>query len=310
MAKRGPRGGHQPNARFFCDPLGTSRGIDQAGQTTACYEADYYPFGGERVITDTCAQNYKFTGKERDSETALDYFGARYYGSNMGRFTSGDEGPLRAEDPQSMNRYAYARNNPLRFVEEGGYYWVEYTTIAGKAVPMIVRETSSAAGWLAKAPWARILDYAARRERGDTNNLGNNPFWGGVNFPQDELVGLDLQSYSLSEGIALDRQVFSAFAQEFHLFEQENVSGSEAFIILRDTKQLQEFSNFHTAYRYAKEIQRLQAKLEKTTDQKKRGHIQIQIEKRKSTPEYKQYGERAQRHLPEPKKKKKKEREE
>ena len=67
---------------------------------------------------------YKFTGKERDSETGLDYFGARYFGSNMGRFMTPD--PLlnsgRPWDPQSWNRYAYAHNNPLKMIDPTGLY--------------------------------------------------------------------------------------------------------------------------------------------------------------------------------------------
>ena len=64
----------------------------------------------------------QFTGKERDSESGLDYFGARYYGSALGRFTSAD--PLGGElaNPQSLNRYAYALNNPLRFTDPTGMY--------------------------------------------------------------------------------------------------------------------------------------------------------------------------------------------
>lgn len=65
---------------------------------------------------------YKFTGKERDAESGLDYFGARYYGSNMGRFMSPD--PLMASahvsDPQSWNRYSYAHNNPLSNIDPDG----------------------------------------------------------------------------------------------------------------------------------------------------------------------------------------------
>src|SRR5205807_1126952 len=75
---------------YFADHLGTSRVIVQEGQATACYDADFYPFGGERVVTNICPQNYKFTAKERDPESSLDYFGARYYSSAMGRFTSSD----------------------------------------------------------------------------------------------------------------------------------------------------------------------------------------------------------------------------
>jgi RHS repeat-associated protein len=71
-----------------------------------------------------------FTGKERDSESGLDYFGARYYGSALGRFTSVDPvkiTPDRLRDPQQLNLYAYVRNNPLRFVDPDG----EILKIAG-----------------------------------------------------------------------------------------------------------------------------------------------------------------------------------
>jgi RHS repeat-associated protein len=106
---------------YFGDHLGTSRVITtNAG--AICYDADFYPFGGERTITNTCAQNYKFTGKERDSETGNDYFGARFYESNLGRFMSVDPSRKSANpsDPQGWNRYAYTLNNPLAFVDRNG----------------------------------------------------------------------------------------------------------------------------------------------------------------------------------------------
>jgi RHS repeat-associated protein len=55
----------------------------------------------------------QFTGKERDAESGLDYFGARYFGSSMGRFMSPDDftKDTHVADPQSWNLYAYARNN-------------------------------------------------------------------------------------------------------------------------------------------------------------------------------------------------------
>lgn len=63
------------------------------------------------------------TGKERDAETGLDYFGARYFSGAQGRFTSPDV-PLLAQrpgDPQSWNLYSYTRNNPLRYVDPDGH---------------------------------------------------------------------------------------------------------------------------------------------------------------------------------------------
>ena len=64
----------------------------------------------------------KFTLKERDNETGLDYFGARYYSSTQGRFTSSDQPFMDQEegDPQSWNLYAYVRNNPLKFIDPTG----------------------------------------------------------------------------------------------------------------------------------------------------------------------------------------------
>ncbi|MDE1156354.1 MAG: HNH endonuclease [Acidobacteriaceae bacterium] len=63
---------------------------------------------------------YKFTGKERDAESGLDYFGARYYASSMGRWMSPDWSSSpeavpysHLDDPQSLNLYGYVRNNPL-----------------------------------------------------------------------------------------------------------------------------------------------------------------------------------------------------
>jgi RHS repeat-associated protein len=64
-----------------------------------------------------------FTGKERDAESGLDNFGARYDASSLGRFMTPDSGvDQHPEEPQSWNLYAYARNNPLLFVDPSGEY--------------------------------------------------------------------------------------------------------------------------------------------------------------------------------------------
>lgn len=77
------------------------------------------------MVTDTCPQPYKFTGKERDTESNLDYFGARHYSSTLGRFVQADT-PMAgqfAADPQSWNLYAYARNNPQKYTDPSGRVW-------------------------------------------------------------------------------------------------------------------------------------------------------------------------------------------
>jgi RHS repeat-associated protein len=66
-----------------------------------------------------------FTGKQRDAETGLDYFGARFDASTLGRFMTPD--PLMNSghpwNPQSWNRYTYTLNNPLSFTDPTGL-WV------------------------------------------------------------------------------------------------------------------------------------------------------------------------------------------
>jgi RHS repeat-associated protein len=68
-----------------------------------------------------------FTGKQRDDsgESGLDYFGARYFSAAQGRFTSPDPKlePHDITDPQSWNKYAYTRNNPLRYTDPDGADW-------------------------------------------------------------------------------------------------------------------------------------------------------------------------------------------
>jgi RHS repeat-associated protein len=71
------------------------------------------------------------TGKERDPESNLDYFGARYNSSQMGRFMTPDwsddpEAAANADltDPQTLNLYSYVRNNPLSLVDPDGHMQV------------------------------------------------------------------------------------------------------------------------------------------------------------------------------------------
>jgi RHS repeat-associated protein len=89
-------------------------------------ESDYYPFGGERVITNSDPNQYRFTGKERDAQSGLDYSISRHFGPNFGRFLQADA-PLAdqfEDDPGSWNLYSYVRNNPLSFTDPSGRHCV------------------------------------------------------------------------------------------------------------------------------------------------------------------------------------------
>jgi RHS repeat-associated protein len=120
----------QPAACVTCyltaDTLGSTRMItDETGTPRECH--DYLPFGEEiartgagACYTASTSNTLKFTGKERDVETGLDYFGARYLSAAQGRWTIPDwsarQDPVpyaTVADPQTLNLYAYVRNNPL-----------------------------------------------------------------------------------------------------------------------------------------------------------------------------------------------------
>jgi RHS repeat-associated protein len=119
---------------YFADPLGTTRTITQSNGTV-CYDADFTPYGQEMVHTNTCPQNYKYTGYERDPETGLDYAMFRYYSPRLGRFMSVDPLPGDVQDPQSFNRYAYVLNNPVGFIDPLGLCSTDPVT--GKEVACI-----------------------------------------------------------------------------------------------------------------------------------------------------------------------------
>jgi hypothetical protein len=69
---------------YFSDHLGSSNVVTGATGLIED-ESDFYPFGGERVVTASTDNPYLFTGKERDAESNLDNFGVRYFASTMGR---------------------------------------------------------------------------------------------------------------------------------------------------------------------------------------------------------------------------------
>ena len=114
------------------DHLGSVRLVtNQAGNVVSRH--DYLPFGEEMAgnapgrnsqfgASDNVSQ--RFTGQERDSESGLDYFGARYFGSALGRWTSPDVLNVtndRLLNPsRTLNKYVYGANNPLSLVDPDG----------------------------------------------------------------------------------------------------------------------------------------------------------------------------------------------
>jgi len=156
------------------DHLGSPRVVTNSGATVISRH-DYMPFGeelGSGVGGRTTGMGFtgtsdgirqKFTRKERDVETGLDYFGARYYASMQGRFTGADPYDINLErqmtpdpeeadnlfrrcieQPQHWNRYIYALNNPLRYVDPDGL--MEYETeLLGKKIKVKISDNLKSA---------------------------------------------------------------------------------------------------------------------------------------------------------------------
>jgi len=112
---------------YFSDELQSASLItDPSGNVQERYY--YYPYGGLRTSTGSDSNHYLFTGKERDSESGLDEFGARYYASSLGRFMIPDwaEKPTAVPyasfgNPQSLNLYSYVNNNPTTTRDPDGH---------------------------------------------------------------------------------------------------------------------------------------------------------------------------------------------
>jgi RHS repeat-associated protein len=135
------------------------------------------------------------TGKERDAETGLDYFGARYFSAAQGRFTSPDEfkgGIADAftgndietntalpyadiTDPQTLNKYAYVRNNPLRYTDPDGHCLEDLCAVEGTVVAAGSSAILTGAAWVAGAVGATGLAITLHNGA-DTINSGIRSF--------------------------------------------------------------------------------------------------------------------------------------
>jgi RHS repeat-associated protein len=126
------------------DHLGSPRAwTDNSGNLIAGGRHDYLPFGeelfagygvrttgqGYATVAQQDGQRNQYTSKERDPGSGLDYFYARHYSSASGRFvstdpydpvTDGGNVGLYTAQPQNWNKYAYAYNNPLKYVDPNG----------------------------------------------------------------------------------------------------------------------------------------------------------------------------------------------
>jgi RHS repeat-associated protein len=106
---------------YHTDHLGSSSVItDESGDLVE--RTKYYPYGSMREGGE--ANKYYYTGKELDMDTGLYYYGARYYHPTFATFTQADTIIPDVYDPQSLNRYTYVLNNPLKYIDPTGHLGV------------------------------------------------------------------------------------------------------------------------------------------------------------------------------------------
>jgi len=110
---------------YYSDHLGSSSVITLAdGSLDKRYT--YHPYGETNTETNWSTDNvhHKYTGQELDDSTGLYFYGARYYDPILARFISPDTFIQAPADPQTLNRYSYVRNNPIRYTDPTGHsFW-------------------------------------------------------------------------------------------------------------------------------------------------------------------------------------------
>ena len=107
---------------FHADHLGSTSVLTN-GQGIQEQDVSYVPYGDTFSNSGTADVAYKYTGKEQDSSTGLYFYEARYYDPVLGRFISADTIVPSVTDPQALNRYSYARNNPIIFNDPTGHFF-------------------------------------------------------------------------------------------------------------------------------------------------------------------------------------------
>lgn len=116
VAKKNPDGS---KTYFHSDHLGSNAVLtNQSG--TVVDRTTYEPFG--EVKDSGNLSKFQYTGQEKDLETGLNYYDARYYDSHIQRFTQADPMLPNLYDPQQLNRYSYTRNNPIKYKDPTGNY--------------------------------------------------------------------------------------------------------------------------------------------------------------------------------------------
>jgi RHS repeat-associated protein len=159
---------------FHNDHLGsTSVLTGQSGNVVE--KTSYEPYG--EVKTGGTKSKFQYTGQEKDQETGLNYYDARYYDPQIQRFTQPDTLIPDVYDPQQLNRYAYANNNPVKYIDPSGnfgiVFWVGAVLIgalAAASMPAVVPNNKNE-NWLASGGY--LVNHYSTELTKAVHNLTN-----------------------------------------------------------------------------------------------------------------------------------------
>ncbi len=153
------------------DYLGSTRVVtDENGNLIE--KLNYLPFGEK---TEYSEQEYTFTGQEDEISSSLMFYNSRYYSPEFRRFTQPDMMIQNAYDPQSLNRYGYARNNPLKYIDPNGH---SFLLALGAAITFILAATTPYWGPYLTGYFAEMNINDVGRAISDPSS--GNLIWGGL----------------------------------------------------------------------------------------------------------------------------------
>ena len=160
------------------DALGSTRLVMPASMVPS-FSSDYGPYGMSYAMVGEEA--FQYTGKLLDEATGLYYEGARYYDPATGRFITEDSYNGTKTDPISQNKYIYGGDNPMRYVDPTGHYFVWWLynptrTFKGTTIPTSMAKTSTSTSTssttTATSPLSRPPDVTLAMEGNDQYAIG------------------------------------------------------------------------------------------------------------------------------------------
>ena len=140
---------------YHQDALGsTVAATDEQGNVL--WREAYRPYGERILKQDGGSNKLWYTGKPHEEDMGLNYFGARWYDPMIGRFTGIDPVEFQEGNIHSFNRYAYANNNPYRYVDPDGEQAIELVLIGVAILALVSLKSADQAG---NADWSEVQKW-------------------------------------------------------------------------------------------------------------------------------------------------------